>query len=524
MGLKMCGRHCLHHKSCTAVNYDTVSLLCELLVETSTDTNSTIQDFRNSAIHTWSLTDDSCYPNPCSGKERCVRTKKEDYYCLTISTPCDDVICQNGGTCKNRPSTFTCLCVDGYNGTFCQATPCDDVICQNGGTCKNGPSTFTCECVEGYIGTLCEVHAKVRLVDGSHSLEGRVEIYVDETWGTICDDAFGEEEARVICGMIGYSKNGSISYSSGYFGKGNGDILLDELNCIGTETNILDCQSSGLYHHDCEHKEDAGVACQVYVKVRLVDGSHSLEGRVEIYVDGTWGTICDDAFGEEEARVICGMIGYSKNGSIPYSSAYFGQGHGSIALDGLNCIGTETNILACQSNGLYNHDCEHKEDAGVACQATSCGDVICQNGGTCKNGPSTAICQCGEGYIGTLCEVYVKVRLVDGSHSLEGRVEIYVDGTWGTICDDAFGEEEARVICGMIGYSKMGKIPKTITYEVRRSIPYSSAYFGQGHGSIALDELNCIGTETNILACQSNGLYHHDCEHKEDAGVACQEN
>ncbi|CAC5376564.1 unnamed protein product [Mytilus coruscus] len=203
MGLKMCGRHCLHHKSCTAVNYNSVSLLCELLAGTSTDTNTTIPDFRYSAIHTWSLTDDSCYPNPCSRRERCVRTKTEAYVCLTISTPCDDVICQNGGTCKNGPSTFTCQCVEGYIGTFCEesrvyllhlyknstisflkATPCDDVICQNGGTCKNGPSTFTCQCVEGYIGTFCEEdYMKVRLVDGYHSLEGRVEIYVNGTWG-----------------------------------------------------------------------------------------------------------------------------------------------------------------------------------------------------------------------------------------------------------------------------------------------------------------------------------------------------
>ncbi|CAC5401413.1 unnamed protein product [Mytilus coruscus] len=301
MGLKMCGRHCLLQKSCTAVNYNSVSLLCELLAEIATDLNVTIHEFRYSAIDTWSLTDDYCYPNPCSGNERCVKTKTDAYNCLTISTPCDDVICQNGGTCKNGPSTFTCQCVEGYYGAVCEATPCDDVICQNGGTCKNGPSTFNCQCVEGFYGAVCEA--------------------------TPCDD--------VICQNGGTCKNGPSTFT---------------------------CQCVEDYY---------GAVCEDYIEVWLVDGSHSLEGRVEIYVNGAWGTICDDEFGEEEARVICGMLGYSNNGSVPYSAysdAYFGQGSGSIVLDDLNCIGTETNIFDCQSNGLFNHDCEHSEDAGVACQ------------------------------------------------------------------------------------------------------------------------------------------------------------
>ena len=46
------------------------------------------------------------------------------------------------------------------------------------------------------------------MVNGVNSLEGRVEIYVNETWGTICDDEFGDEEASVICGMLGYYEAG----------------------------------------------------------------------------------------------------------------------------------------------------------------------------------------------------------------------------------------------------------------------------------------------------------------------------
>lgn len=55
-----------------------------------------------------------------------------------------------------------------------------------------------------------------------------------------------------------------------------------------------------------------------------------------------------------------------------------------------------------------------------------------------------------------------------------------------------------------------------------RSIPYSKAHFGSGYGQpIVLDDLQCTGTETSILDCQSSGLFHDNCGHTEDAGVAC---
>ncbi|XP_063448102.1 putative DMBT1-like protein [Mytilus trossulus] len=172
--------------------------------------------------------------------------------------------------------------------------------------------------------------------------------------------------------MLGYHEAGSVPYSNAHFGAGYGSIVLDNLNCIGTESDIFDCQSNGLFQHDCGHSEDAGVVCQEnFMKVRLVDGDDSLEGRVEINVNGEWGTICDDGFGDEEASVICGMLGYNETGSVPHIEAFFGEGYGSIVLDDLKCIGTETDIFDCQSGGLFQHNCQHSEDAGVVCQVSN---------------------------------------------------------------------------------------------------------------------------------------------------------
>ena len=45
------------------------------------------------------------------------------------------------------------------------------------------------------------------------------------------------------------------------------------------------------------------------------------------------------------------------------------------------------------------------------------------------------------------------VRLTGSSYTYEGRVEICVNNTWGTVCDDGFDSSDARVVCRQLGYS-----------------------------------------------------------------------
>ena len=46
--------------------------------------------------------------------------------------------------------------------------------------------------------------------------------------------------------------------------------------------------------------------------------------------------------------------------------------------------------------------------------------------------------------------------------------------------------------------------------------------FGQGTGSIWLDQVACVGTEARLADCPANPIGVHDCSHFEDAGVRCQ--
>ena len=50
-----------------------------------------------------------------------------------------------------------------------------------------------------------------------------------------------------------------------------------------------------------------------------------------------------------------------------------------------------------------------------------------------------------------------EVRLEDGSVFNEGRVEVCVDGIWGTVCNDYFASIDASVVCRQLGFSRFGK-------------------------------------------------------------------
>ena len=48
-----------------------------------------------------------------------------------------------------------------------------------------------------------------------------------------------------------------------YFGQGSGPILLDNVNCYGSEKTLLSCRTGNpIGEHNCQHSQDAGVRCQ----------------------------------------------------------------------------------------------------------------------------------------------------------------------------------------------------------------------------------------------------------------------
>uniref|UniRef100_H2ZWZ2 Soluble scavenger receptor cysteine-rich domain-containing protein SSC5D n=1 Tax=Latimeria chalumnae TaxID=7897 RepID=H2ZWZ2_LATCH len=332
----------------------------------------------------------------------------------------------------------------------------------------------------------------VRLVNGSHQCAGRVEVYHNGEWGTVCDDGWGLEEAEVVCREIGCGSAVSAPGSAA-FGKGTGMIWLDDVVCTPAAPSIFNCMAKTLGNANCGHIEDAGVVCSGkfylhYNQVRLVNGPNQCSGRVEVYHSGEWGTVCDDDWGMKDAEVVCRQIGCRSAVSAP-GSARFGQGTGRIWLDDVACTPAAASIFNCMGTPWGAHNCDHGEDAGVVC-----------SGKFYLHSPLSQHC------MGRV--LMNDVRLVNGPNQCSGRVEVYHSGEWGTVCDDDWGIEDAQVVCTQIGCGSAVSAP-------------GSARFGQGMGRIWLDDVACTPATASIFNCMVKSWGDHDCGHGEDAGVVC---
>ena len=218
-------------------------------------------------------------------------------------------------------------------------------------------------------GLACSIDGELRLVGGDNPAEGRLEINFNEQWGTVCDDGFGAEEALVACRQLGFEGGAAVQRT---FGAGSGQIFLDDVLCIGTESRLEDCRNRGLGVHNCSHFEDIGVRCTGPVEavgdVRLADGPDASSGRLEVRLEsGQWGSVCDDAFSDVDAAVACRELGFADGTFTPISATSIPRGTGAIALDDVGCTGDEQRLFDCPHRGLEIHNCSHFEDVTVTC-------------------------------------------------------------------------------------------------------------------------------------------------------------
>ncbi|XP_072049862.1 neurotrypsin-like isoform X2 [Amphiura filiformis] len=227
---------------------------------------------------------------------------------------------------------------------------------------------------DNYTSTTAEaiVPDQIRLIGGSNSNEGRVEVYHNGVWGTICDDHWDANDARVICRQLGLPYSSAHALISGFYGQGSGPIWLDNVACSGSENSLTECRHSDWGKHNCAHVEDAGVACidgySSMHSVRLVySGTKSDRGRVEVLHNGIWGTVCDDYWDHQDAKVVCRQLGLPHEDAYAIDRAHFGRGSGPIWLDNVDCSGSEDSLDECHHAGWGNGNCGHGEDAGVVC-------------------------------------------------------------------------------------------------------------------------------------------------------------
>lgn len=100
---------------------------------------------------------------------------------------------------------------------------------------------------------------------------------------------------------------------------------------------------------------------------RLVGGPDGSTGRLEIFTNDVWGSVCDQGWHSADAAVVCRELGY--DGVVVYADqGSFGSSGGAIAGSNVGCIGTETFLSLC-SYSIDVASCSHSNDVAIVCQS-----------------------------------------------------------------------------------------------------------------------------------------------------------
>ncbi|NXS46552.1 C163A protein, partial [Balaeniceps rex] len=357
----------------------------------------------------------------------------------------------------------------------CSAREAATVICSGrSGTqlmlCKTSHSQTVSTGVAEDGGVICSGDRQIRLVNGTKRCAGRVELYHNGIWGTICDDNWDLSDANVACKQLGCG-HAIKAFVSAHYGEGSGQIWLDDVNCTGAESDLWACPSRAWGQHNCQHKEDAGVLCSEFLALRLVNGSNCA-GRLEVFYNGTWGSVCSNHMSQLTAITVCKHLNCGDGGEIARDFKY-GRGSGPTWLDHIECTEQHSSLWQCQSDPWDPQSCDNRaEETHISCTDRE------------------------------------KLRVIGGEDGCSGRVEIWHQGSWGTVCDDSWDVADANVVCRQLG---CGSAVSAL----------SEAAFGEGTGPIWLEKVHCKGTELSLWDCPAKPSFGKNCDHKEDAAVDC---
>ncbi|XP_045073004.1 deleted in malignant brain tumors 1 protein-like [Coregonus clupeaformis] len=199
-------------------------------------------------------------------------------------------------------------------------------------TIRRGPD----ECNgEYYHHVICS--ESVQLVDGAGLCSGRLEVKSNQSWASVCEADFDQQDAEVVCGELGCGAPAALQ--GGLCGEGEGQTWDKEFQCKGNESLLLDCDTSDRKNNTCLPGNAVGLTCSEPDDVRLVGGGSRCAGGLERYDQGEWRTVAAVDRNKAVAAVVCRQLGCGSTVSVLPGNTTGGFG--------VRCSGSESSLREC---------------------------------------------------------------------------------------------------------------------------------------------------------------------------------
>ncbi|XP_038657076.1 immunoglobulin superfamily member 1-like [Scyliorhinus canicula] len=395
---------------------------------------------------------------------------------------------------------------------------------------------------------------------------GRVEIYYEKRWGSICGSGWDLRDSTVVCRQLGCG----FAEAAVLSGQGSQPALLANVGCHGTEGALWDCLSHTWGARNCSNQEYAAVVCnkdflpkaaltvlrksQVFLPGETVnvtctapiafskmtmylyqtDGhareallsARASEDSATFTVPGVTGTqsgnytcvyetdIEGDIYTSTQSEALSIMVLDHVQKPIIYGQGPFDtflRGHGlriecqaPYELEDLRFYlfkdgGYELSAVASKTASFLFMNISQENEGNFTClyQVEIAGKV--QN---------TTLSDPLEVTVTDVVSEYVNLRLSSGPSPCSGRLEVFYNGAWGTVCKEGWGIANADVVCRDLncGFAALST---------------DAAVYGEGGGPIWLHNVRCLGTESSFWLCASRSHQAHSCTHSDDVGVSC---
>ncbi|KAM9343950.1 scavenger receptor cysteine-rich type 1 protein M130-like [Pholidichthys leucotaenia] len=299
----------------------------------------------------------------------------------------------------------------------------------------------------------------VRLLNGTSECSGRLEVKSNQSWSSVCQADFDQQDAEVVCRELGCGPPRLLR--GALYGDVEAPVGTKEFQCGGNESALLDCRSSGSAGNSCSPGEAVGLTCSE--PVRLVGGDSRCSGTVEVKHLGEWRPVRGVGWSLKTAAVVCEHLDC-----------------GSAVSVGKRKESSERDVWwiyhYCVQPGSSLRDCVTLSWSSSSLQTVTCSD---------------------------------SVRLLNGTSVCSGRLEVKSNQSWSSVCQADFDQQDAEVVCRELGCG-----PPSLL---------RGALYGDVEAPVGTKEFQCGGNESALLDCRSSGSAGNSCSPGEAVGLTCSE-